>query len=92
MTQQRRPARHTHSHVRFGNRLLPRNLTAGTVVRGAQIGLLAIGGWAMLGYFSGSITDEQATRALRWRLVHHGADCGTRVIAGRICWARWRCG
>ena len=43
-------------------RFHPRNLTAGTIVRGAQVALLAVGGWAMCRYVSGSITDEQATR------------------------------
>jgi len=40
----------------------PRGLTAGTVVRIAQIALLAIGCWALPGYVSGSVTDEQAAR------------------------------
>ena len=52
----------THPHTSVMHRIDPRSLTAGTIVRGAQIALLAIGGWAMPGYFSGSITDEQAAR------------------------------
>lgn len=51
-----------HPHASAMHRINPRSLTAGTIVRGAQIALVAIGGWAMPGYFSGSITDEQAAR------------------------------
>jgi len=57
------PVRMTsHPDASAIHRIVPRSLTAGTIVRAAQIALLAIGGWAMLGYFSGSMTDERAAR------------------------------
>jgi len=62
MNKQLHSTKPANSFVRFGNRLSPRNLTAGAIVRGAQIALLAIGGWAMLEYFSGGITDDLAAR------------------------------
>ena len=54
--------KHRKPKRRFHRKSLGRP-TAGTIVRIAQIALLAIGGWALSGYSSGSITEEQAARA-----------------------------